>query len=73
MTIRTLKSEEQLKPCPFCGSEAVVHYIDDLRFHHVHVGCSKCWCMITKTLGHYEKVDIEKTIKKWNTRAESEE
>lgn len=68
MTTKTLKSEEQLKPCPFCGGEAKVLYIDDLRFHHVVVGCSKCWCEVKKTLGNYEKYDIEKTIKKWNTR-----
>ena len=64
----------ELMPCPFCGSEAKVYYIDDLRYHHVRVGCSKCWCAITKTLGRWEKADINDTIKKWNTRvAESED
>ena len=72
MTIKTLKVEESLKPCPFCGSDAKVRYINDERYHHVLVGCSKCWCEIKKTLGRWEKADIKDTIKKWNTRTESE-
>ena len=63
----------ELKPCPFCGSNAVAHYIKDDRYHEIRVGCSKCWCMVEKTLGRWEEVDIKNTIKKWNTRAESEE
>lgn len=26
----------------FCGGEAEVYYINDLRYHTVRVGCSKC-------------------------------
>ena len=72
MTAKRLTGIE-LKPCPFCGNSAVAHYIKDERYHHIFVGCSKCWCEIEKTLGRWEQADIKDTIKKWNTRVESEE
>lgn len=59
-----------LKPCPFCGGNAIAQRIKDvIRFRYsVRIGCSRCWCAITKTLGDYENADINDTIKKWNTR-----
>ena len=75
MTVKEIKEIERtkVKPCPFCGGEAKIRYINDLRYHHIMVCCSKCWCAIKETLGHYERYDIEKTIKKWNTRVTESE
>ena len=53
----------ELKPCPFCGGEALVSEFIGHSFRSYSVGCKEC-----KTLMKY--VDSkEAAIKAWNTRA----
>ncbi len=64
----------KLKPCPFCGNEAEVteRYHTD-EGYSIRVGCTKCFCKITKNLWFdFNKSTIRRNIdsmvKKWNTR-----
>ena len=52
----------ELKPCPFCGGEAVF----GRRIYCAEVYCSKCHA----TIG---RVGLDAAIEAWNRRAENEE
>ena len=64
----------KLKPCPFCKNKAKITE----RYHtnegySIRVGCSKCFCKITKNLWFdFNELTIQRSInamvKKWNTR-----
>ena len=53
---------EKLKPCPFCGGEAMI--ISEINYHHVR--CVKCF-----TITDWYKTK-EEAIEAWNTRADSQ-
>lgn len=60
---------EELKPCPFCGGEAVrMNFLDNPPFPNTigtrYFGCRKC-CVVSFT-GMTE----EEATEAWNTRAE---
>lgn len=55
----------ELKPCPFCGSEVAVRYEPNCDLYYVH--CYACGAE-TGDSGLYRKED--KAIEAWNTRAE---
>lgn len=65
-------SEIKLKPCPFCGEQAVIHVGDG-----VCVICKKCGCR-TRSLadGIYQVKPgggaIYRVIDIWNRRADNE-
>lgn len=65
-----LKEMYKLKPCPFCGGEAVLH-VDD----GVCVFCKKCKCR-TEGLrdgfgrGGYAGSAVKTVIDKWNRRTD---
>jgi hypothetical protein len=56
---------EELKDCPFCGGEAVLH--NDARFPQ-WVGCRKCGVHYDK----YKDYDI-RHIHEWNARHQSQQ
>lgn len=61
-------SEIELKPCPFCGGEAVIHVSDG-----VAVICRECGaaskCLVDGHLqGKPDGRAIKSVIKAWNTR-----
>ena len=62
-----MMSEEkqiELKPCPFCGGEAIIHYP---RHNEVAVLCSRWKCGATiSTYGARKKYEV---IELWNRRA----
>ena len=64
-------SEIKLKPCPFCGGEAVLKR-DRIGLYCVK--CTNCKCMTTFQFdfGEGEEASKKKAAKIWNRRAENE-
>jgi len=62
---------EELKPCPFCGSEARFVEVSDtmgsMKLTAWKVQCSKCWCSPYPNNAHGDKNVV---AQQWNTRAE---
>ncbi len=54
---------EKLKPCPFCGREAVIKSSSDSRYY---VMCGKCEAKTHKC------IDKSDAVKAWNRRVEKE-
>lgn len=62
----------ELKPCPFCGGNAVLHVNDGVR-----VICKKCECQtISLVDGKFSTgiggSAVRSVIEKWNRRVEDE-
>ena len=61
----------ELKPCPFCGSEARFVEVSDtmgsMKLTAWKVQCSKCWCSPYPNNAHGDKHVV---ARQWNTRAE---
>lgn len=53
-------AENELKPCPFCGSDKIRVISNGVSYH---VNCDQCECRTTR----YRKKD--KAIEVWNRRA----
>jgi len=51
-------TEEQLKPCPFCGEDAVIA--------EILLGCPEC--LVTFSFLPNNKEQLKMAINKWNTR-----
>mgnify|MGYP003131075885 CR=1 FL=1 len=51
-------TEEQLKPCPFCGEEAVIA--------DIMLGCPEC--LVTFSFGISNTEQLKAAINKWNAR-----
>lgn len=64
-------SEIKLKPCPFCGGEAILKR-DRIGLYCVK--CTNCGCMTTFQfdLGEGEEVSKRKAADIWNRRADNE-
>ena len=58
-------SMPELKPCPFCGGEAVIKPVFDLSVYFVH--CKNCQC----TLGCFYRAKCD-AISEWNRRVNDE-
>lgn len=57
-TIQTVSIYPNLKPCPFCGSEAIAW---ERSFPHVRCSSEKCQVAL------FDET-VEKAIEKWNRR-----
>ena len=60
---------EKLKPCPFCGGEAIMYEYplnDDRTINLFAVGCNNENCGVLPESPYYIK---ENAIEAWNTRA----
>ena len=55
-----MSKNEELKPCPFCGSPYIEIDRTDEDFHAIL--CRRCWTQIVYTCSK------NKAIEKWNTR-----
>ena len=62
---------EELKPCPFCGSEARFVKVSDtmgsMKLTAWKVQCSKCWCSPYPNNTHGDKHVV---ARQWNNRVE---
>ena len=71
---------DKLKPCPFCGTEALLHsnYSKDAGLYYIYVQCPKCFArgMTTKrnkpaAVGLNEAAAYD-AINAWNRRTGAE-
>lgn len=53
---------DKLKPCPFCGGEAMLNYFGSRPISYYQISCSECGCRQASSI-HKESV-----INTWNTR-----
>lgn len=58
---------EELKPCPFCGGEAIL--LEDWKDGNFIVGCANNDCIV-RLSGIPSFDNAEQAVKAWNTRAE---
>jgi len=66
---------EELKPCPFCGGNAVLKpdnlYSQDTRnIHASWVTCSRCCIEGEHFIDRHDTDCREQAIKAWNTRSD---
>ncbi|MBQ4512097.1 MAG: Lar family restriction alleviation protein [Anaerolineaceae bacterium] len=66
------ESKSALKPCPFCGGEAVVHaYSHDPDISDwYYVFCKKCVCRLEVSTNRNPFYTKMEAIEAWNRRAE---
>lgn len=57
---------DKLKPCPFCGSEAIMETFATVRERkpRYRVKCSGCWCET-----NWDNFSQEEATETWNRRA----
>ena len=61
---------EELKPCPFCGGEAIMKEIDA---PWIYIACHNCMKQISFMVQAQDDKETEKlAIKAWNTRVGEE-
>jgi hypothetical protein len=58
----------ELKPCPFCGKEALIQLDSDHHGDFFNLGCSDINCMAKWMFYTRDIEDLDKSIEKWNTR-----
>lgn len=60
------KEQAALKPCPFCGGDAVIKQTGRLK---ITIRCQKCLMGLTQKVFRYSLEWLEdKVIEAWNTR-----
>lgn len=64
---------EELKPCPFCGSPAMLQTLGDHHGEFHNLGCSVRECPAYDII--YTETDrpVAESIAWWNTRAKTED
>ena len=67
---RWLKSNQPLKPCPFCGGEAFVKPVDTAGLYTV--GCSNMACVCCHRNTGWNASGDALAIRKWNKREGAE-
>ena len=58
---------EKLKPCPFCGSKAMIETFTTAceKVPRYRVRCEDCFCQTS-----WDYFEIDEVVKDWNRRAE---
>lgn len=59
-------NQYELKPCPFCGGEAVL--LKDIEFDTVGVFCKHCGCGTP----YFHSLNLKHAIDRWNRRVGDE-
>jgi Lar family restriction alleviation protein len=64
---------KELKPCPFCGGEAVLEHFKSRKGYEATIQCNGECVLYMSTITHdTEEEAIEAVTKAWNRRAENE-
>lgn len=69
------KNEDELKPCPFCGSSVFMQYMgsSDWSFDCQNKNCSICASFFVNARTHgYGEGEKKEAIRRWNTRVPAE-
>ena len=64
-----IATKKELKPCPFCGGEAI---LQETGSSWCNVICDKCGAMTKCILNNCEYSSKDKAIEAWNRRAGNE-
>lgn len=76
-----IKMNEQLKPCPFCGSKAYfeIFHVSYEKYEGkvIRATCSKCKTVSpygrnSKLHGNFKVDDVNKAIEAWNRRIDND-
>ena len=62
--------QQELKPCPFCGSKGYIKQDEDHHGKFYTLGCSNESCMANTILYTMpeDELKLEEAINQWNTR-----
>ena len=66
-------SKTNLKPCPFCGSEAEIYAGDVFTKEYAYVQCKECKAKTREINENINYCAKDKVTKMWNMRFESDE
>lgn len=64
---RTRRMDE-LKPCPFCGGEALLEPYRARKGYEASIQCNQCLCSMSTITYDEEETAIEDIVKAWNRR-----
>nr|DAV54163.1 MAG TPA: restriction alleviation protein [Caudoviricetes sp.] len=60
---------DELKPCPFCGGEALLEPYRARKGYEASIQCNQCLCSMSTITYDEEETAIEDIVKAWNRRA----
>ena len=61
--------EKPLKPCPFCGSKAIIESFSVRKGFEATVSCTECLANMPTITFDFEETAYLEAIKDWNRRA----
>lgn len=59
---------DKLKPCPFCGGEALLEPYRARKGYEASIQCNQCLCSMSTITYDEEETAIEDVVKAWNRR-----
>lgn len=59
---------DKLKPCPFCGGEALLEPYRARKGYEASIQCNQCLCSMSTITYDKEETAIEDVVKAWNRR-----
>ena len=64
---------KELKPCPFCGGEALLEPYEARKGYEASIQCNSCLGRMISITYDDEKTAVKKVIEAWNRRAGEQE
>lgn len=61
----------ELKPCPFCGSKAIIESFSVRKGFEANVSCTECLANMPTITFDFEETAYLEAIKDWNRRADN--
>lgn len=66
-------TKKELKPCPFCGSPALLEELGDHHGNYHNLGCSSKGCWAHHLIYTESEQSVEASIAAWNLRSPPKE